>query len=243
MCKKLLAISALAALWLAAAGFASAADQARTPQGGQPAQKEFIYGSQLMSEQERAEHRSRMLSAKSAEEQEQIRREHHEQMKLRAEARGMTLPEEPPARGARRGSCGQGEHPCAGMPFPEQRAATDAAKEKAGIAYVSGGIGDDDPVARMAEDYNLHMIFATKGSGEYLADIKVVIEDSKVRRVLEVDSPGPIFYVKLPTGSYRITATYNGTSLRKSVMATDRRLRDLYFYWPRDEVSADRGRS
>lgn len=113
----------------------------------------------------------------------------------------------------------------------------------AGIAYVSGGIGDDDPVARMTEDYNLHLVFATKGSGEYLADIKVVIEDFKGNKVLEAESPGPIFYAKLPSGTYRITANHQGQPLRKSVAVKDHRLRDLYFYWASKEIPAHQGRS
>ena len=57
-----------------------------------------IYGSQLMTPQERNEFRERMRAAKSAEERERIRREHHEQMQARAKQRGITLPDEPPAR-------------------------------------------------------------------------------------------------------------------------------------------------
>lgn len=62
-------------------------------------EQERIFGSQLMSEQERKEHRLQMRSAKSAEERERIRAEHHERMKLRAKERGMALPDDPPPRG------------------------------------------------------------------------------------------------------------------------------------------------
>jgi hypothetical protein len=56
-----------------------------------------IYGYQLMTPQERNEYRSRMRSANSVREREQIRAEHHEEMQKRAEARGITLPDTPPA--------------------------------------------------------------------------------------------------------------------------------------------------
>ena len=61
--------------------------------------QENFYGSQLMTEQERLLHRDRMRTAKTAEERERIRAEHHAQMQGRAKERGLTLPEEPPARG------------------------------------------------------------------------------------------------------------------------------------------------
>src|SRR3989344_5573541 len=58
-----------------------------------------IYGSQLMTQQERNEYSNRMRAAKTEQEREQIRKEHHEQMKIRAKEKGVTLPDEPPARG------------------------------------------------------------------------------------------------------------------------------------------------
>ena len=62
---------------------------------------ETIFGSQLMTEQERTVHRARMWAAQSDEARNAIRAEHHEQMRARAQERGVTLPEAPPARGAR----------------------------------------------------------------------------------------------------------------------------------------------
>lgn len=55
-----------------------------------------IYGSQLMTEREREEHRAMMRSFKTAQEREAYRMEHHKQMQERARAKGVTLPEEPP---------------------------------------------------------------------------------------------------------------------------------------------------
>lgn len=66
-----------------------------------PQAQEQFFGSQMMSSQERAEHRAKLRAAKTDEEREQIRKEHHEQMKARAQSRGLTLPDEPPARGSR----------------------------------------------------------------------------------------------------------------------------------------------
>lgn len=73
--------------------------------------EEPVYGSQMMTEQERNEHRAQLRAAKSEEEREQIRRAHHDHMRHRAQERGMTLPDEPPARG---GGTGLGPGPGAG---------------------------------------------------------------------------------------------------------------------------------
>jgi uncharacterized membrane protein YgcG len=59
--------------------------------------QERIYGSELMSEQERNEYRKRMSETKTEQEREQLRKEQHERMNDRAKQRGMTLPDEPRA--------------------------------------------------------------------------------------------------------------------------------------------------
>ena len=75
---------------------AQAVDQARAQDQAQIRDQD-IYGSQLMTVQERNEYRKRMREAKTMEERERIRGEHHEQMKVRAKERGVTLPDAPPA--------------------------------------------------------------------------------------------------------------------------------------------------
>ena len=71
-----------------------------------------IYGSQLMTNQERIEHRNKLRAAKTDEEREQVRLQHHEQMQLRAKEQGVTLPDTPPAQGGRQG---RGMGPGGGM--------------------------------------------------------------------------------------------------------------------------------
>jgi hypothetical protein len=69
-----------------------------------------IYGYQLMTPEERTEYRNKMRSLKTEEEREQFRIGHHEQMKIRAKERGVTLPDKSPTRGRREGM-GQGMGP------------------------------------------------------------------------------------------------------------------------------------
>ena len=71
-----------------------------------------IYGSQLMTNQERIEHRNKMRATKTAEEREQVRLQHHEQMQLRAKEQGVTLPDMLPTQG---GGQGRGMGPGGGM--------------------------------------------------------------------------------------------------------------------------------
>lgn len=110
--KTLPLISALLAALFMAGGTALAQDakQPQKEQAKKPA-PEPIYGSQLMTRKERQEFHAKMRAAKTPEEREKIRQEHHEQMQQRAKERGVTLPDEPPAGGGmmrRRGGMGPG---------------------------------------------------------------------------------------------------------------------------------------
>jgi hypothetical protein len=82
----------------------TAVAQEKVPPAKEQAQdQEYIYGSQLMTEQERAEHRAKMRAAKTEAEREKIRLDHHKKMQARAKERGVTLPDEPPPRGGGKG--------------------------------------------------------------------------------------------------------------------------------------------
>jgi hypothetical protein len=72
---------------------------AQTPAPAQTQAQQRIYGSQLMTAQERNEHQQRMRELKTREEREQFRKEHHAKMQERAKERGITLPDEPPMKG------------------------------------------------------------------------------------------------------------------------------------------------
>lgn len=89
---------------LLAAGLALAADPAPQTEETQ------VYGSQLMTRQERAEHRAKMRAARSVEERQQIRSEQHASMKQRAQERGLVIAETPPAFAG-----GMGPGPAGGM--------------------------------------------------------------------------------------------------------------------------------
>lgn len=64
-----------------------------------------------MNDKERNEYRKRMRAAKTEQEREKIRGEHHERMVARAKEKGVTLPDEPLMKG---GGMGPGGGPRGG---------------------------------------------------------------------------------------------------------------------------------
>jgi electron transfer flavoprotein alpha subunit len=107
MMKRTLVMSVLTSGLLLAASSSYATDEMTTQEPvkvqlqtkDQVQKKEQIYGSQMMTSQERVEQRKKMRAAKTTEDRERIRAEHHEAMKMRAQERGVTLPDTPPDGG------------------------------------------------------------------------------------------------------------------------------------------------
>ena len=102
MIKHTLLSSTLASILVLSTGVTFAADQKQ------------VYGSQLMTQQERVEIRTRLREAKTIEERERIRNEHHKKMKERAKKQGVTLPDKPSMKRKGMGP-GDGRGPGAGM--------------------------------------------------------------------------------------------------------------------------------
>lgn len=103
--------------------------------------------------------------------------------------------------------------------------------------YLSGGIGVEGREAMRAERkaYNLRLAFAQSGSGAYITGVRVSITPQGKREALEtIEDAGPMLYVRLQPGTYRISASYaeqtRAFSVRVGAGGVDRVL-----YWPAEK--------
>lgn len=87
-----------------------------------------------------------------------------------------------------------------------------------GVDFVSGGIGDEERSAlrEAMPRYSLWLTTAARGSGAYLAQVKVSIIDAQDRLWLRHAMQGPWLLVDLPPGRYRVEAQL-GDQLRQAV--------------------------
>ncbi|TWI67273.1 hypothetical protein IP91_01386 [Pseudoduganella lurida] len=110
------------------------------------------------------------------------------------------------------------------------------------VTYASGGVGDDQraALAAMKPDFNLRLTFATRGSGDLKAGVALAITDSKRKPMMQLADSGPNVYVKLPAGTYWISATLDGQEQSRSVtLGRNGAARDVLFYWgePADQAT------
>jgi hypothetical protein len=103
----------------------------------------------------------------------------------------------------------------------------------ADVPFVSGGAGADERADLEAKqaDYNLKIVVAAT-SGDYLADVWIVIDSSARKGLLEAKMEGPILLAKLPPGTYTIKATYGPSTQTQTVSVPGQGLREASFRWP-----------
>ncbi len=101
-----------------------------------------------------------------------------------------------------------------------------------GIRYASGGVGESEraELNALSGQFNLRLLFAMQGSGDYLADTKVIIVDKRGETVLSAASNGPWFYAQLPPGTYTVEISTPDQTQRQPVTIGTRQSR-LNFYW------------
>lgn len=104
------------------------------------------------------------------------------------------------------------------------------AGDVAAIRYISGGVGEEDLQALDIEQDNhrLKMVFTTL-DGTFLADIAVLVLDTKNNTLLDTRSEGPVMLLDLPSGNYQVRATYALETISKNIVSSPSRLNTVYF--------------
>ena len=108
------------------------------------------------------------------------------------------------------------------------------------VSYVSGGVGEEQQQRMQSlarEGYTLKLVFAEQGTGAYVADVRVVVNDASGRTVLDAVANGPAFFAKLPDGDYRVTLEHRGQRETRTLHASARAGQTVV-YWPQEAGSA-----
>jgi hypothetical protein len=106
-------------------------------------------------------------------------------------------------------------------------------QESQGVRYASGGVGEGerDELHALSNQFNLRLLFAMQGSGDYLADVQVNIMDESGKTTLNAQSQGPWFFAQLPPGAYRVQVSVLNQTQQQTVRVSGSRQSHLNFYW------------
>lgn len=103
-----------------------------------------------------------------------------------------------------------------------------------GVPHVSGGIGasEREAMEQVKSQYNLRLLFAVAGSGAYLSNIRVQIQDAAGPTLLSTVTVGPWLYANLAPGDYVLTVEHAGQAQTRNVTLPTTGAVAESFYWP-----------
>jgi hypothetical protein len=102
-----------------------------------------------------------------------------------------------------------------------------------GVPHISGGIGasEREAMEQVKSQYNLRLLFAVAGSGAYLSNIRVQIQDAAGPILLTTVTVGPWFYANLAPGDYVLTVEHAGQAQTRNVTLPATGAVAESFYW------------
>lgn len=128
----------------------------------------------------------------------------------------------------------------AAIAFPA--AAMTEGRTKQDGPFVSGGVSQSELADIRAKQpfFNLSVLTAAKGSGAYLAGVRVRIVDSKGENILETEMDGPYLLVDLLPGKYDMEFINAGETQKRTMTMQRGAPRRVVLYFKSDaEVSPD----
>ena len=104
--------------------------------------------------------------------------------------------------------------------------------DQGGVLYVSGGIGEAelDWIKHSGREFGLRLLLAER-TGAYVAGVHVQISDRQGKTMLDIADAGPYLLAKLPTGTYRIDATYEGRRQSRQIHLRDGQPVNMSVLW------------
>lgn len=79
------------------------------------------------------------------------------------------------------------------------------------ISYQTGGVGQEeiDKLRQSEADYNTQFSFANASDRAYLNNLQVQVLDAQQHVIFEDSEVGPLLYLQLAPGTYKLKATSN----------------------------------
>lgn len=112
--------------------------------------------------------------------------------------------------------------------------------EQHGVAYVSGG-GDEAGMQSMlaiAARFNVRLTMVDARRGKPLGGATVVVASQEGRPVLHMTASGPLFYMRLNPGTYRLAVGYQGRDQMRDIVVAREPL-ELTFRLPVNTLEDD----
>ena len=104
-----------------------------------------------------------------------------------------------------------------------------------GIAYISGGVGEEETNAILSEAKQwpllLELSQIENGRGVWIFGAQIKIIDSQKKAIFDVQADGPYMLINLESGDYQIQASYQGVGQKRSISVKSGTPQKIVIFW------------
>ena len=104
-----------------------------------------------------------------------------------------------------------------------------------GIAYISGGVGEEESQAILAEAKQwpvlLELSQLENGRGIWIFGAKIKILNANNQVVFDAQADGPYMLINLPTGNYQLEGTYGENVQKRTIVVKSILPQKINLFW------------
>ena len=104
-----------------------------------------------------------------------------------------------------------------------------------GIAYISGGVGEEETNAILSEAKQwpvlLELSQIENGRGVWIFGAQIKVIDSQKKVIFDAQADGPYMLINLESGDYQIQASYQGVDQKRSVSVKAGTPQKIVIFW------------
>jgi hypothetical protein len=107
-------------------------------------------------------------------------------------------------------------------------------------AYINGGIGQEeaDEMRANAGQYNLRLYFSEAKQGQSISDVAVTVTDKKGNVKLDIADAGPMLFMHMENGTYKVVCQHNGVVIAKTVKVANHKGVNVHLNWKNTAADA-----
>ena len=104
-----------------------------------------------------------------------------------------------------------------------------------GIAYISGGVGEEESAAILAEAKQwpvlLEMSQLENGRGVWIFGVQIKITNQEQKAIFNAQADGPYMLINLAPGSYQVIGSYQGAEQKRNLIVKADSSQKLNIFW------------
>jgi len=121
------------------------------------------------------------------------------------------------------------------MPYFKVIAQLPSTQYSEGVAYISGGVGEEESVAILSEAKQWPLILELSqienGRGVWIFGARIKIANTKQKVIFDAQADGPYILINIDPGEYVLQASYEGVEQKRALAIKSGQPQKLSVFW------------